>query len=181
MKKILFIYPALALCSIIFNGCLKGHDNDYYSDWRKQNDEWIANLESEVAAGRSEYTKFSADWAPQNSVFVKWHNDRALTQKNLTPLSTSTVDITYSMENIEGKNLGDSFSVTTYGDSIYRSQPNQNIAGMWIAMLNMHVGDSVTMVIPYLSGYGAKAQGGILPYSTLIYHVKMKNVLRYEK
>ncbi|MDE5790237.1 MAG: FKBP-type peptidyl-prolyl cis-trans isomerase [Muribaculaceae bacterium] len=177
MRKLLFFIPLMA---IILTGCLGDDNNDYYSDWKKQNDDYLANLESEVNAGRSEYTRFVPDWAPQNSVYVKWHNDRSQTLKNLSPLSTSTVDITYAMENIEGTDLGDSFSATTWGDSIYRSQPNQNIAGMWIAMLNMHVGDSVTMIIPYLSGYGARQMSAIKPYSNLIYHVKMKAIPKYE-
>lgn len=163
------------------SGCLGDNEvNKEYADWKAQNDAYISMLESEVAAGRSEYTRLSAEWAPQNSVFVKWHNDRSLTEKNLSPLSTSTVDITYAIENIEGTSLGDSFSAYTWGDSIYRSQPNQNIAGMWIAMLNMHVGDSVTMIIPYPSGYDARNMGAIKPYTNLIYHVKMKGVPQYE-
>lgn len=177
MRKLLLFIPLLA---IILTGCLGDDNNDFYSDWKKQNDDYLANLENEVNSGQSEYTRIVPDWAPQNSVYVKWHNDRSLTSKNLSPLSNSTVDITYAMENIEGKDLGDSFSATTWGDSIYRSQPNKNIAGMWIAMLNMHVGDSVTMIIPYLSGYGARQIGTIKPYSNLIYHVKMKAIPKYE-
>ena len=178
MKKSFFLLPLLAF---ILTGCLGDDTPDYYSEWKKQNDEWLLDFEAQTVAGINGYTKLTADWAPQNSVFVKWHNDRALTERNLSPLSTSTVDITYAMENIEGKKLGNSFAAFIYGDSIYRSRPHQNIAGMWIAMLNMHVGDSVTMVIPYLSGYGARATGAILPYSNLIYHVKMKGIPNYEK
>ena len=176
MKKLLYIVPLLAL---IMTGCLGDGPENEYAGWKSQNDAYIQNIESEVAAGRSEYTRFSPEWAPQNSVFIKWHNDRALTQSNLSPLSTSTVDITYEMEDIDGNYLGNSFE-SLLGDSIYRSQPHQNIAGMWIAMLNMHVGDSVTMVIPYLSGYGARQMSKIKPYSNLIYHVKMKAVPKYE-
>lgn len=177
MKKIISILPLLAL---VMTGCLKDDPANEYADWRAQNDSYIQSMENEVASGKSEYIRLSPEWAPQNCVYIKWHNDRSLTAKNLSPLSNSTVDITYAMENINGTSLGDSFSSTIWGDSIYRSQPNKNIAGMWIAMLNMHVGDSVTMVIPYLSGYGAREMGKITPYSNLIYHVKMKAIPKYE-
>lgn len=177
MRKLLFIIPVLA---VVLSGCLGDNKNDYYSEWKRQNDAYLADLESKTASGTSEYTRIIPDWAPQNSVYVKWHNDRSATAKNLSPLSNSTVDITYAMENINDEALGDSYSSTTWGDSIYRSRPNQNIAGMWIAMLNMHVGDSVTMVIPYTSGYGAREMGKIKPYSNLIYHVKMKAIPKYE-
>lgn len=177
MRKLLYLLPLLA---VSMTACLDDKDSDYYSEWKKQNDEYLVNLQNEVDAGTSEYTRIGADWAPRDNVYVKWHNDRTETEKNLSPMSTSTVDITYAMENIEGTALGDSYSSVTWGDSIYRSKPNQNIAGMWIAMLNMHVGDSVTMIIPYLSGYGAKENGVIKPYTNLIYHVKMKSIQKYE-
>ncbi|MBD5183422.1 MAG: hypothetical protein HDS97_00800 [Bacteroidales bacterium] len=178
MKKYLFLLPLLSLG---LTSCLGDDDDnsDKYADWKKQNDEYLVNLENEVKAGRSEYTRISANWAPQSSVFIKWHNDTTLTRKNLSPLSTSTVDIKYALEDIEGNELGDSYS-SSLGDSIYRSRPNQNIVGMWIAMQNMHVGDSVTMVIPYLSGYGTSGVSAIKPYSNLVYHVKMKAVPKYE-
>ncbi|MDE6028021.1 MAG: FKBP-type peptidyl-prolyl cis-trans isomerase [Muribaculaceae bacterium] len=179
MRKIFLSLPLL-LMGLVMTGCLGDDVPKEYVGWKEQNDAYLVALENEVAAGRSEYTRFSAEWAPQNSVFIKWHNDRSPTSSNLSPLSTSTVDIIYDMENIDGTKLGNSFSSTTYGDSIYRSQPNQNIAGMWIAMLNMHVGDSVTMIIPYLSGYGARQMSAIQPYTNLIYHVKMKGVPQYE-
>jgi len=178
MKKIFF---SLLLFLTLLTGCLKDNDNSQYAEWRQQNDEYITKLESQIVAGSSEYTKFTADWAPFNSVFIKWHNDRSETARNLSPLSNSTVNITYSIKDIEDNDLGDSFSMTAWGDSIYQSKPNQNILGMWIAMVNMHEGDSVTMVIPYLSGYGANSRGSIKPYSNLIYNVKMKKVVKFEK
>lgn len=177
MKNFIYLLPLLLLS---LTSCL-GDDNDQYSDWKKQNDQFLADLESTTAAGTSGYTKIVPQWGPQNCVYMKWHNDRSLTASNLKPLSNSTVDITYAMEDINGKKLGNSFSSTTWGDSIYRSKPNQNIVGMWAAMLEMHVGDSVTMVIPYPSGYGVSSMGSILPYSNLIYHVKMKGIPAYEK
>ena len=176
MKRLLYLLPLLAL-----TGCLDDDNEDYYSEWKAQNDQYISQLDASTLAGTSGYTKIVPDWGSLNSVYMKWHNDRSLTAGNLKPMSNSTVDITYAMENINGESLGDSFSATTWGDSIYRSKPNQNIVGMWAAMLEMHVGDSVTMVIPYASGYGITSTGSISPYSTLIYHVKMKGVPAYEK
>ncbi len=85
------------------------------------------------------------------------------------------------MEDINGKYLGDSYSMTQYGDSIYQSMPNENIIGMWVAMTSLHVGDSVTLVIPAGSAYGSASRSPIEPFSTLIYHMKMKGVPKYEK
>lgn len=165
----------------MLSSCLGDDEEQTYAEWRKRNDEYMTKAEARLTEnGEKEYTRISADWAPGDYVLVKWHNDRAATARNLSPLSNSTVDIKYEMENIEGDSLGNSYS-SSYGDSIYRSRPNQNIIGMWAAMLNMHVGDSVTMVIPYHSAYGDTQRGEIIPYSNLIYRVKMKAVTKFEK
>lgn len=179
MRKILFAMPLLAL---VLTGCFdSADDNIDYSEWKRQNDEYVSRMEALTENGKKVYTKITPSWAPGNFVLVKWHNDRSLTEKNLSPLSNSLVNIKYEMEDINGNSLGDSYSSTTYGDSIYQSRPNQNIVGMWAAMTSMHVGDSVTMVIPAMSAYGNTSRGDIQPFSTLIYHVKMKSIPAYEK
>ncbi len=178
MRKILYILPLMAF---LMTGCLGDDSVTDYSAWKQQNEDYVTEMENLTENGEKVYTKVVPDWSPNDFVLIKWHNDRSLTEKNLRPLSNSTVNITYAMEDVEGTSLGDSYSMTTYGDSIYQSMPNENITGMWIALTTMHVGDSVTMVIPATSGYGAVSTGSILPYSTLIYHVKMKSVPKYEK
>lgn len=179
MKKFLFILPLMAC---LLTGCL-GDDDDTvdYSEWRKQNDEYVAKMEALTENGEKVYTKISPTWSPADFVLVKWHNDRALTEKNIVPMSNSLVNIKYEFEDVDGNKLGNSYSSTTYGDSIYQSRPNQNILGMWIALTNMHEGDSVTMVIPSNSAYGSSGRSPIEPFSTLIYHVKMKKVVSWDK
>lgn len=175
-------FLSLPLLLLALTSCM-GDDDDSkeFLDWKRENDAYITFLDSQIHAGKEDFTKVIPSWASLNSVYIKWHNDTSLTARNLKPLSNSTVDITYALEDIDGNDLGNSFSNTAaYGDSIYRSKPNQNIVGMWAAMLNMHEGDTVTLVIPYISGYGARTINSIRPYSNLIYHVKMKKVVSYE-
>lgn len=173
MKSIL-LPVALTALMLPLGACSLDDDTEDYTAWREQNDEYIANINT------AEYTKIVPDWAPNNSVYIKWHNDRSLTAANLVPLSTSTVSIKYEFENIEGTKLGNSYRAAS-GDSVYQSCPNQNILGMWIALTNMHVGDSVTMIIPYPSAYGNQLNATIKPYSNLIYRVKMKSIDAYER
>lgn len=177
MKKLLYIIPFLAFLA---TSCIGNDDDVSYEEWRKQNEEYVSKMEELTENGQKVYTKFTPSWAPGDFVLIKWHNDRSLTEKNLQPLSNSTVNIKYEFEDINGNSLGNSYT-STLGDSIYQSMPNQNIVGMWVALTNMHVGDSVTMVIPAGSAYGATYRAPILPYSALIYHVKMKSVPKYEK
>lgn len=154
--------------------CLKGGLADEYQQWRETNDQYIADID------RDEYEEIVPDWAPQNSVFIKWHNDRELTKNNLVALSNSTVEIKYELENIYGDKLDNSYSVAS-GDSVYRSKPSNNVVGMWIAMTTMHVGDSATVIVPYPSGYGTTMTNSILPYTNLIFHMKVKGISAYEK
>lgn len=182
MKYNFFKYAAVSLLLLGLGACKdKNEVTESDEEWRELNDSYVNALDKRIAAGtETEFEKLSAEWAPWQNVYVKWHNDRTLTQDNLSPLETSTVNIKYQFENIKGEDLGNSYSQTAYGDSIYQSKPNENIMGMWIAMLNMHVGDSVTMVIPYNAGYGSRQVGEIRPFSTLIYHVKMKGIPYYQ-
>lgn len=177
MKKLLYSIP-LVFLAFSMTGCLDDDDPETnYAEWKSRNDEYVTRMEALSENGEKVYTKVVPDWAPGNSVLIKWHNDRTLTQGNLSPLSNSTINIKYEMEDIDGKALGNSYSAA---DSVYQSRPNNNIIGMWAAMTQMHVGDSVTMVIPWASAYGVAGRGSILPFSTLIYHVKLKEIVKYE-
>ena len=103
MKKLIYLLP---LMSILFTGCLNEDDQPDYVEWKKQNEDYVAKMEALTENGEKVYTKVIPAWAPSDFVLIKWHNDRSLTQKNLKPLSNSTVNIKYEMEDINGKCLG---------------------------------------------------------------------------
>lgn len=159
---------------VLASACIES-DQDDYEDWRMQNDEFITKIDTR------EYKRVTPVWAPMNSVYIKWHNDTNLTRKNLVAMSTSTVNIKYEMEDINGKKLGNSYSMTTNGDSVYQSTPNQNIIGMWATMTTIHEGDSVTVIMPYSSAYGSSSTSSFQPYTNLIYHMKLMKVVSWEK
>ena len=168
-KKWILAVTAAAMLPLV--SCLKSEVDDYET-WRQTNDAYISAID------QNEYEKIVPDWAPQNSVFIKWHNDRSLTAGNLVPMSTSTIEMKYELEDINGTKLENSYSLK---DSVYTSKPNQNILGMWIALTNMHVGDSVTMIVPYPSAYGSEMRANMKPYTNLIYHAKLKAIKAFEK
>lgn len=171
MKKSIFALLAVIAVATSLSSCLKS-DVETYDEWRQQNETYIASLNT------SEYEKVIPDWAPQNSVYIKWHNDRSLTANNLVAMSNSTVDIKYELKDIDGKILDSSYNKA---DSVYRSTPNANVVGMWIAMTTMHVGDSATVVVPYPSGYGSSGNNAVKPYTNLIFNMKIKAIKAYEK
>lgn len=159
------------------NGVDDADSNDF-SDWRRQNVEYVQEMENKQEDNTPFFTKIQPDWAPaQMYSLVHWHNDKALTEKNLIPMDNSTVDIVYELLDINGKTLGSSYANT---DSVYTSRPNQNITGIWAALTTIHEGDSVTVVVPYEAGYGTAVYGDIPPYSTLIFNLKLKKIRAYE-
>ena len=148
-----------------------------YADWKAKNEAYIEAVKDSAEGGKPFFTKMAPDWAPNAFALVHWHNDTTLTRKNLSPMDNSMVRITYELFDIEGKRLSDSFSNP---DSVYTSRPSSNIMGVWYPLTQMHIGDSVTIVLPYQSGYGTMSYSGIKPYSTLIYNIKMKGISAYE-
>lgn len=164
---------ALTLPLLLLPSCLKGEIDDL-EVWKAENDKWLETTDF------SGYERVAPSWAPQNFIYIKWHNDRKLTENNLVPMSTSTVKTKYEMEDINGKRLGNSYAAST-GDSVFQTIPKNTITGFGAALTMMHVGDSVTIVIPYNSAYGSKTQGSIQPYTNLIYHTKLKEIVAYEK
>lgn len=178
MKK-LFL-TILLILPFALTSCLDDNEVDY-TEWEKENTDFVTKKMNEKdASGNPLFTRIAPDWAPEAFCLVKWENDRSLTEKNLMPLSNSVTRVKYELELIDGTKISDSYSSTTYGDSIYQSRPNQNIVGFWNCLTNMHVGDSVTCIIPAVSGYGSTAQSSIKPYSTLVYRIKLVSIPAYE-
>lgn len=168
----------LALTSILLtlSSCLNSDDDiEDYSEWLTQNTEYINKAE---ASGT--YTKLVPKWDQASFVLMQWHNDRSLTSGTLTPLDNSTIDVKYLLTNIKGDTIDSSYKLTTYGDSIFRCRPNEMVTGFWAACTSMHVGDTVTAVIPYTAGYGLSGSGSIPPYSTLIFQIKLDSIVAYE-
>lgn len=165
---------------LVLTGCFDDDDSkaEKYKVWRERNERYVDSVKNvKEADGSYYYTLIEPDWAPSAYSLVHWHNDRALTQNNLSPMDNSTVEMTYELFDIDGNRISDSFSNP---DSVYRCMPSQNIVGVWAPLTRMNVGDSVTIVLPSQSGYGEMNYGGITPYSTLIYNIKLKAITAYE-
>lgn len=172
LNKFLTLSISIVL-GMVFTSCLGGDDVDDYSKWRQENIDYILNAETETLDGKLRFEKMIPEW--DNSVYtlMEWHNDKSQNESRLRPLSNSTIDVKYVLKNISGDTLDSSSS--------FRCLPNKMITGFWIAVTNMHEGDSVTAVIPYNAGYGSYSHGSVLPYSTLIFDIKLDSIVAYEK
>ncbi len=171
------IYLALMILALPMVSCL-GDEENPYEQWRLENDEYMLAKEVETdAEGKLLYQKIYATWNPQGYVLMRWHNDRSLTTKNLSPLSTSTVDLKYHGRLITEEPFDSSYLKK---DSIYRSQLNANVPGFVIGVSQMHIGDSCTIIIPYGQGYGSIGSRSIKPYSDLIFDIKLVDIPGYQ-
>lgn len=180
MKRTLFYTVVCLVALLAFSSCLSDEEKNAnkYADWRETNESFVQNCELEMdSIGNRKYTRIVPLWSPSIYVLMKWHNDRTLTEKNLVPLANSTVDVVYQGRLYDGAEFDNSFSQT---DSVYRTKPYLNVAGFWTALSQMHVGDSVTVVIPWQAGYGATGNSSIKPYSALVFDLKLKAIPHYQ-
>lgn len=175
-----FGFLALPSLLLLMSSCLGDDETTDYTEWRTRNLEYIGNAENEVENGVKKYEKIIPSWDKSSYVLMDWHNDRALTSNNLSPLDNSTCDVKYILKTIDGDTIDSSYSMTTYGDSIFRCQPTGMVTGFWIALTNMNVGDSVTAVMPYTAGYGIYGSGSVPPYTTLIFGIKLVGIPAFE-
>lgn len=182
IRTIIFSSLAALLGCLCLSSCL-GDDEDTFDvdGWIQKNDAFLqSKIDETDQNGNKVFEKIIPVWSPGVFILAQWHNDRELTKTNLIPMDNSTVDVIYECLYVDGTLLDSSYKNTVNGDSIYRCKPSDNIAGFWAMLTNMHVGDSVTCVIPMNAAYGASPNNSVLPYSTLIYNMKLKRIHAYE-
>lgn len=177
MKLKKFSFLLLSLSLTLLPSCLKGEDGDNdYTQWRSENSAYITAAEAEMLNGQKRYEKIVPKWDPATFVLMQWH--RRGNPNSITPLDNSTLAVKYLLTDIKGDTLDSSYSRT---DSLFKCKPCEMITGFWAATTVMHQGDSVTAVIPYTSGYGLTGSGSVLPYSTLIFQIKLDSIIAFDK
>lgn len=169
-RLLVFLLPCLL---IMMYSCLGDSHEETYAEWRSQNITFIEDAASETIDGVLKYEKIIPNWNKSVYTLMRWHEEGKETNGSLlTPLSNSTIDVKYLLTNINGDTLDSSSS--------FRCKPNEMITGFWIAVTNMVEGDSVTAIIPYDAGYGVFGSGKVLPYSTLIFNIRLDSIVAYE-
>lgn len=183
MKKLPLLF-ILAVATIVVVSCSPGEDSawDEYADWRELNVSWFDEQKSRTNSdGSSYYKELVPVWDTTQCVLIHYFNDRKLTEDNLSPHYTSTVDVKYKGWLYNEEPFDSSYANTaSYGDSLYRTQCNAVIQGWIVALEDMRVGDSCEVVIPYTMAYGAQSSGIIKPYSALRFHIKLVDIPFYE-
>ena len=183
MKKLIWLIATVVVVSC-FYACNKDEDVDLneYNYWKQQNESWIKEMENlKTPEGEPYYTKLIPTWNKGAYILIRYFNDRAETAGNLVPLYTSTVDVRYIGYNCEGEPFDSSTVDNSYGKlGVRRFAVNELIQGWSIALMDMHVGDTAEIVIPYDIAYGTTYTGTILPYSALRFNVRLEDIYLYE-
>ena len=153
--------------------CFNDHDisSNNYEEWRNQNTLFLEEAATETDGGVLKYEKIIPDW--DNSVFtlLRWI-EKGQTGSTVTPITTSTVKVKYTLRNIEGDTLDQS--------AAFKCRPLNLVTGFQIALYNMEVGDSVEALVPYTAGYGEYGYSSILPYSTLVFSIRLDSIVAYQ-
>lgn len=165
------LFPIFAIaCLIILPACF--HDNDDktdYTQWKLQNDAYLEEIATMTEDGKLVYTPVSPVWDNSFTVYMRWHNKPGEENpSDIRPLSTSTCIVKYTLKNIAGETLDSSANFVCV--------PNQLVTGFNTALTNMKVNDTVTAVVPYTAGYGMGGYGSVLPYSTLIFGIRLVSI-----
>ncbi|MBR5728363.1 MAG: FKBP-type peptidyl-prolyl cis-trans isomerase, partial [Muribaculaceae bacterium] len=98
-------------------------------------------------------------------------------------LYSSTVDLKYRGMLYDATPFDSSYLSTSPADSIVRLQVGNSglIEGWSLGLMQMHVGDSCRIVIPYNLGYGSYEQGSVIkPFSMLVFDIKLQDIYAYE-
>ncbi|MDE6512086.1 MAG: FKBP-type peptidyl-prolyl cis-trans isomerase [Muribaculaceae bacterium] len=179
-----YIIPSILSVAMAagLSSCLGDDDDNSYdiAQWRNENETYFTRMQDTVfpdGSGRKVFESLSPVWAPTVSILAQWHNDRSQTAASLVPMDNSTIDMVYEGKYYNGTIFDASYNHSS--DSIYSCKPIDMIVGVHAVLTNMHVGDSVTCVIPSDAGYGASSSS-IMPYSTLIFNIKLKAIKAYE-
>ena len=171
-----------AFMAVTTSSCNDDDNNtwDKYKEWRELNDKYFEEQKYRIEDGQNYYQTLTPVWNSSAQILIRYLSDRSKTEGNFSPLYTSYVDVKYIGRLIDGTPFDSSYNLRTNGDSIYRTAVSGVIQGWTTALQNMRVGDSARIVVPYNLAYGASTVSGLLPYSTLVFDVKLVDIPYYE-
>lgn len=174
MKPYSVIIAALALAGTLA-ACSEDEAKttwEEYADWREVNNTWVTQQEQRKDAGGNPLFKRFVP-AYNSGVFLLQRTIGDSNPQNLTPLYTSTAKVNYQVH-LYNDSLVDQGTLTTQLNS------QTLISGWAMALMNMHVGDSAEVIMPYMVAYGPSGTSGIPPYSALRFNLRLVDIPTYQ-
>lgn len=176
IKKTRILAPVLIAVAVLMGSCSSDNKTNWenYKDWRQYNEQWLKEQTSRTNPdGTPFYTTVVAPWNPQQYILMHYWGDPAQNAGNLKPLFTSTATVNYTVQ-LANDTVSDSGTAFT-------SQLSSSglIAGWSLGLMQMHVGDSCEIIMPYEVAYGSSGYGSIPPYSDLRFNVRLTDIPQY--
>ncbi len=191
MKKNKLSLLLLSLLATFFMVSCGNDDNtvEEYPDWQKTNETYFTNLyntaKTNIAAGDANW-KIIRKWSLEDTVKVNADDNIVVQVLNKgtgsgCPMYTDSVYVHFLGRLLPSTSYpeGYVFAQTYTGDfDPTTSIPVQYavsglVDGFTTALLNMHIGDTWRVYIPYKLGYETTDYNGVPAYSTLIYDITL--------
>ncbi len=182
MKKILTYIAGAMLLVPVVSSCSDSDENDNdagtlwdrYEEYRETNISWVAQQEAKLNPdGSKYYERLQPAWNANSYILIHWFNDRSETAGNLRPLLTSSVRTRYVGRNY----LGQVFDADSTSENGTFFLVKNVVSGWQVALQNMHVGDSVQIILPYNQAYGSSNPSELIPpYSALQFNIRLHDI-----
>ncbi|MDD2798816.1 MAG: FKBP-type peptidyl-prolyl cis-trans isomerase [Bacteroidales bacterium] len=174
MKIKIVLFPILFVSLLLTTSCLTQTDSlSQYADWKATNDLYFTKMQDSTS-----YTAFNIPENRGGGMFYYKINTVGDVNGG-SPLYTDTVLVHYKGHLVDGTLFDKTFSGAnpdwSKNEDPRSFKVNQVVTGWTEALMQMKVGETRTIVLPYTLGYGTtgSSTGTILPYSTLIFEVRL--------
>lgn len=166
--------PVLALLFVaVVSSCLSNSDpTETYVDWKAKNEAYFASMKDS--------SDYRPDTIPLNRGGGVYYSKIITPGTGVSPLYTDTVFVHYQGRLIDWTLFDGTFKGATpiwqNNEDSTHFKINSVVRGWTEALTHMKVGERRRIVLPWSLGYGANGSGQILPYSTLIFDVRLISV-----
>ena len=196
MNKKLFLrlFYILALLSLggVGVGCTESDedDADEFANWQQRNENYFSTLEDSLRNNSSSWKKLKSYTKDATSAGTATDYIYAKVIEaggaGVSPMYTDTVRVSYRGRLIPTASYpeGYVFDQTFIGPFSWQTTAvSQGVVmgfvdGFTTALLYMHEGDRWRIYIPQQLGYKTSAQGSVPAYSTLVFDLALKEILK---
>lgn len=186
MSKKIYLF-SLVLLALAFTACSETEEVNRYDNWRARGEAFIdsianvCNSAENRALSDTDPKKLHAIKDEQTGQWIYVKKISKTGDSQAKPFSTSTVETYYRMSYFNGDVVQQNF-VGAEPDEFDTPIPfslNGLISGWIYTLPYMTEGEYWTLYLPYQSGYGSGTgpDGSLLPYSALIYQLKLSRIV----
>ncbi len=172
MKLNSLLLLPLLLFAFFATSCLDTQTTaEQYADWKTKNEAYFNSYNDSVG-----YNKLTIP-ANRGGGIVLYKVLKEGDATSGSPMYNDTVIVHYRGKLIDGTIFDESYEGDT---AVWDNNENPRsfaldrvVKGWTESFMQMHIGEKRRIIIPWTLGYGESGKGTILPYTTLIFDVKL--------